>query len=298
MTTFSFRGLLTASAAVAALCVSAAYAADAPPKLSAGVAKQIVAAQKAAQGNDWAGAKTALDAASLVPNHTPYDDYEIQEFTLLIDANTNDIPGAAAAAQAAADSPAAPAADQQKNFKNATQLSLMSKQYDKAAVYAKKLQATNPADPSMVEAMGQAYFFAKDYPSAIAVTQKLVDSQLAAKQKPSRNALEVLLNAQVTAKDEEGAEKTLEILVANYNDPNPPSFRFIARIIAARIRLKGFLILDYQSRMDEFYREMGQWVASGAVKSSQTVVEGLENMPEAFLGLFEGANTGKMLVKL
>jgi len=87
-------------------------------------------------------------------------------------------------------------------------------------------------------------------------------------------------------------------MIANYNDPNPPSFRFIARIIAARIRLKGFLILDYQSRMDEFYREMGQWVASGAVKSSQTVVEGLENMPEAFLGLFEGANTGKMLVKL
>jgi NADPH-dependent curcumin reductase CurA len=87
-------------------------------------------------------------------------------------------------------------------------------------------------------------------------------------------------------------------MIANYNDPNPPAFRFIARIIAARIRLKGFLILDYQSRMDEFYRAMGQWVASGAVKSSQTVVEGLENMPEAFIGLFEGANTGKMLVKL
>jgi tetratricopeptide (TPR) repeat protein len=220
MTTFSFRGLLAASVAVAALSVSAAQAADAPPKLSAGVAKQIIAAQKAAQAGDWAGAKTALDAATLVSNRTPYDDYEIQEFTLLIDANTNDIPGAAAAAQAAADSPAAPEADKQKNYKNATQLSLMSKQYDKAADYARKLQATNPTDTGMIEAMGQAYFFAKDYPSAIAVTQKLVDADIAAKRKPSRNALEVLLNSQVAAKDEEGAEKTLEVLVASYNDPN------------------------------------------------------------------------------
>jgi NADPH-dependent curcumin reductase CurA len=70
------------------------------------------------------------------------------------------------------------------------------------------------------------------------------------------------------------------------------------RIIVARIRLKGFLMFDFQSRMDEFYREMGQLVASGAVKAQETVVEGLESTPDAFLGLFQGANTGKMLVRL
>jgi NADPH-dependent curcumin reductase CurA len=43
---------------------------------------------------------------------------------------------------------------------------------------------------------------------------------------------------------------------------------------------------------------MGGWIASGAVKSRDTVVEGLEQTPQAFLGLFSGANTGKMLVKL
>ena len=74
--------------------------------------------------------------------------------------------------------------------------------------------------------------------------------------------------------------------------------RFIARIIAARIRLQGFLVFDYQSRMDEFYRDMGGWLKSGAVTSRETIVEGLENMPDAFLGLFKGANTGKMLVRL
>jgi NADPH-dependent curcumin reductase CurA len=87
-------------------------------------------------------------------------------------------------------------------------------------------------------------------------------------------------------------------MIAGYNDPNPASFRFIARIIAARITLKGFLVFDFQSRMDEFYREMGQLVASGAVKAQETIVDGLEKTPDAFLGLFKGENTGKMLVKL
>jgi NADPH-dependent curcumin reductase CurA len=87
-------------------------------------------------------------------------------------------------------------------------------------------------------------------------------------------------------------------MIAGYNDPNPASFRFIMRIIAARIRLKGFIVFDFQPRMDEFYREMGQLVASGAVKAQETVVDGLENTPDAFLGLFRGENTGKMLVRL
>jgi NADPH-dependent curcumin reductase CurA len=50
--------------------------------------------------------------------------------------------------------------------------------------------------------------------------------------------------------------------------------------------------------MGEFYAEMAPWVANGTVKSRETVVDGLEATPDAFLGLFEGANTGKMLVRL
>jgi NADPH-dependent curcumin reductase CurA len=87
-------------------------------------------------------------------------------------------------------------------------------------------------------------------------------------------------------------------MIESYNETEPTSLRFIARIIAARIRLKGFLVFDYQSRMDEFYREMGSWLKSGAVISRETVVDGLEKTADAFLGLFEGANTGKMLVRL
>ena len=87
-------------------------------------------------------------------------------------------------------------------------------------------------------------------------------------------------------------------MIDAYNSGQPASLRFIMRIIAMRIRLQGFIYTDYLPRLPEFYRDMSRWIADGQVKSRETVVEGLERMPEAFLGLFQGANTGKMLVKL
>ena len=87
-------------------------------------------------------------------------------------------------------------------------------------------------------------------------------------------------------------------MIEGYNDATPPCFRFIMRTIAMRIRLKGFIVFDYFPRMAEFYQEMGPWVANGTVKSRETVVEGIEAMPDAFRGLFSGANVGKMLVRL
>jgi NADPH-dependent curcumin reductase CurA len=87
-------------------------------------------------------------------------------------------------------------------------------------------------------------------------------------------------------------------MIEGYNQTEPTSLRYIARIIAARIRLQGFLVFDYHSRMDEFYREMGGWLKSGAVTTRETVVDGLERTPDAFLGLFKGENVGKMLVRL
>ena len=64
-------------------------------------------------------------------------------------------------------------------------------------------------------------------------------------------------------------------------------------------RCKGFLVRRlYPAHRRILRATWAQWIASGAVKSRETVVDGLENMPDAFLGLFRGANTGKMLVRL
>jgi len=87
-------------------------------------------------------------------------------------------------------------------------------------------------------------------------------------------------------------------MIDGYNSGEPAKLRYIMRIIAMRIRLQGFIYTDYLAQMDEFYRDMGGLIASGQLKARDTVFDGLENTPEAFLGLFTGANTGKMLVKL
>ena len=87
-------------------------------------------------------------------------------------------------------------------------------------------------------------------------------------------------------------------MIDSYNGGQPPSFRYMMRIISARIMVKGFIYTDYMSEMPDFYSDMGGWLASGAVQSRETIHEGIETVPEAFLGLFRGDNIGKMLIRL
>ncbi len=87
-------------------------------------------------------------------------------------------------------------------------------------------------------------------------------------------------------------------MIEGYNEAQPTCLKYIMRVIAMRIRLQGFIYTVYMGKMGEFYRDMGGWIASGQVRSRDTVVEGLDRTLDAFLGLFTGANTGKMLVRL
>ena len=83
-----------------------------------------------------------------------------------------------------------------------------------------------------------------------------------------------------------------------YNSSEPTALRYIARVIGQRIRIQGFIVSDFADHAADFYRDMGSWSKDGKLKRQETVVEGLEKMPTAFLGLFSGDNRGKMLVKL
>jgi NADPH-dependent curcumin reductase CurA len=87
-------------------------------------------------------------------------------------------------------------------------------------------------------------------------------------------------------------------MIDGYNGGEPPSFRYLMRVISARIAIKGFIYTDYMAEMPGFYRDMGGWIASGQVQSRETVREGIEATPQAFLDLFTGGNMGKMLVRL
>lgn len=83
-----------------------------------------------------------------------------------------------------------------------------------------------------------------------------------------------------------------------YNDAKPTELKYLARLIGNRVRMQGFIVSDYMARAGEFFRDMGEMLAAGTLKRKETVHEGLDAMPEAFLGLFSGGNTGKMLVRL
>jgi NADPH-dependent curcumin reductase CurA len=87
-------------------------------------------------------------------------------------------------------------------------------------------------------------------------------------------------------------------MIDAYNDGKPLELRYFMRTIPARIRTQGFIYTDYIAHIGEFMQDAGAMVASGQLKSRETVHEGVENTLDAFLGLFSGANTGKMLVKI
>jgi NADPH-dependent curcumin reductase CurA len=88
-------------------------------------------------------------------------------------------------------------------------------------------------------------------------------------------------------------------MISVYNNTEPaPGPRNLARLIQTRGRIEGFLVGDHYDLQPQFVREVGPWVASGRLKYRETVVEGIENNLEAFLGVLRGDNTGKMIVKL
>jgi len=62
-------------------------------------------------------------------------------------------------------------------------------------------------------------------------------------------------------------------------------------------RMQGFIITDYAARFAEGVTQLTKWVASGKLKYAETIVEGFENTPQAFIGLFTGENLGKQIVK-
>jgi tetratricopeptide (TPR) repeat protein len=220
MTSKRFRAPLTvallATASVALLAMPAHAAA---PHLTRGVQNALADAQKAMTAGDMKTASDDVAKARAVDGRTPEDDYWINKIDINIQVKTQNMAAAAQDAEAAVDSPAMPPEDKADMTRLALILANNQKHTEKAAVYAKAMQATNPTDPGVISQITVAYFNAKDFPDAQAMVQKQVDAAAAAGQKPPREALQNLLDIQVAQKDEAGAEKTLETLVAAYNDP-------------------------------------------------------------------------------
>lgn len=88
-------------------------------------------------------------------------------------------------------------------------------------------------------------------------------------------------------------------LIAQYNEKvPPPGPRNLSLVLTRRVKLQGFIVTDHGDLQGEFLEKMAGWIRGGQVRWEETVHEGLDAAPAAFLGLFTGENLGKMLVRL
>jgi NADPH-dependent curcumin reductase CurA len=88
-------------------------------------------------------------------------------------------------------------------------------------------------------------------------------------------------------------------MISTYNAAEPvPAPHNLGQIVKKRLTIRGMLVGDHGHLRSRFVDEVGAWVRDGALTYQETVVEGIRNAPDAFLGMLRGENTGKMLVKL
>ncbi|HEY1612820.1 MAG TPA: NADP-dependent oxidoreductase [Rhizomicrobium sp.] len=88
-------------------------------------------------------------------------------------------------------------------------------------------------------------------------------------------------------------------MIAQYNATElPPGPSNIFLVIPQRLTIEGLLVTDFMQLMPDFLRDMTAWTKAGKMKWRETILDGIERAPEAFIGLFKGENFGKALVRL
>jgi NADPH-dependent curcumin reductase CurA len=87
--------------------------------------------------------------------------------------------------------------------------------------------------------------------------------------------------------------------ISLYNETEIPTGpRVQPLLVKNRILMQGFIVSDYAAKFPDAIKQLSQWLEEGKLTYSETVVEGFERIPQAFIDLFEGKNTGKMVVKV
>jgi NADPH-dependent curcumin reductase CurA len=88
-------------------------------------------------------------------------------------------------------------------------------------------------------------------------------------------------------------------LISGYNDAElPPGPRRFSNLLRQRALVQGFIVLDHFDRMAEAAADLSGWIREGKLVPLETVVEGFEQLPDAVNMLFDGANTGKLVVRI
>jgi NADPH-dependent curcumin reductase CurA len=87
--------------------------------------------------------------------------------------------------------------------------------------------------------------------------------------------------------------------ISQYNQESPePGPRWLWALIVKQARAEGFLVFQFADKYEQGLKEMAGWIKSGKLKYREDIVDGFENLPRAFIGMLQGDNTGKRLVKV
>ena len=87
--------------------------------------------------------------------------------------------------------------------------------------------------------------------------------------------------------------------ISQYNLEKPEMGpRWFGQLIVRRAKVQGFLVLDYAERFSEGRQELAQWLTQGKLKYREDIARGIENAPQAFIGMLQGKNLGKQLVQI
>src|SRR6185295_9746926 len=92
-------------------------------------------------------------------------------------------------------------------------------------------------------------------------------------------------------------------LIAQYNAdgdfPGPDRFPVVMRqVLSKRFHIQGFIQFDYAQQRPDFYSDMAKWILEGRVKYREDFIDGLENAPQGLIGLLQGKNFGKLIVRV
>jgi len=86
--------------------------------------------------------------------------------------------------------------------------------------------------------------------------------------------------------------------ISQYNNTKPYiGYSILPHLLTRSVMMQGFIVSNYSNKFDKALKDLTQWFNEGKLKYTETVLEGFDKLPEAFLGLFSGNNQGKMLVK-
>ncbi len=87
-------------------------------------------------------------------------------------------------------------------------------------------------------------------------------------------------------------------MISDYNSTEPYAMRNVRAVLVHRLKMQGFIVSEHMDLWPQALRELGGMVAAGSLRWRESVAEGLERAPEAFIGMLRGGNFGKQLVRL